>query len=135
MKRIAHALLMIPALFLSGCTTMYVMATVPTDLSAVQPGATRETVEKTLGEPEGSSPQGSGTLNTYEYNRGRFPPATEGDVWRAVVADITMAPIQPLLLPFYIHSIGEQKRRMDIVYGPDGRVVRIEGKDWIREAR
>jgi hypothetical protein len=38
-------------------------------------------------------------------------------------------------MAFYIRSIKGQKRRMDIVYGPDGRVIRIEGKDWIREAR
>ena len=51
------------------------------------------------------------------------------------MSDITMAPIQPILLPFYIHAIKEQKRRMRIVYGPDGRVIRIEGKDWVRKAR
>lgn len=134
MQWVAQALFAILALALGGCTTIYVMATEPTDLSAVRVGATRDTVEKTLGRPKDSNRIDAGTLDTYTYNHGRFPPGDKGDVWRAVVADITMAPIQPLLLPIYVHSIEKQKREVEILYGPDGTVVRIERIERRREA-
>ena len=136
------ALCTLVAVTLGGCTTPGIsvyeaMPIAPTDLSSIHVGATRETVERVLGEPLDSKADGFDQIVIYEYSGGK-----EGN------------PEMLLYLPIdYLWSVvslptalifqasggdvwGEFKRhkgRLIVTYGPDDTVLRLRRRRSITE--
>ena len=67
MKSLIPALALLVGLSAGGC------AISPTDLSSIEVGAPRATVESRLGQPVSSEKTDIGSVDTYEYNQGAGP--------------------------------------------------------------
>ncbi len=99
----------------------------PTDLSSIQVGATRETVERVLGEPVASRIVGTKVsirIDTYEYNTGK-----EGNPAVLLIAPIEVLgwiiapPTAGISGAAFEAAIKEHKSRIIITYGPDDTVL------------
>ena len=118
---------------LSGCTTYYrATGSEPTDLSAIQVGATRLTVERVLGVPVASRTEGPMQVDTYEYSLG-----IEGNpAWFLLVpVEATFYLLPGLKTPGpptdrddYFERPRAPKDYLTITYGPDDTVVEVSGK-------
>lgn len=101
-----------------------------TDLSFIAAGTPRAAVESVLGEPLRSIVNKLGTIDTYEYDRGRRPGKPEDlGVLRCddCVSDgaLGYAFVYLLTQPYWINEMyKEQKGEIDVTYGPDDVVVR-----------
>ena len=123
---------------LGGCINFYrATGSEPTDLSAIQVGATRQTVERVLGEPVAIGTKGSMQIATYEYSLGI----------EAEPVSILRIPAEAVLLILsqslsHGYTIREGRRLRDdyfdrpegptafltITYGPDDTAVEVSGK-------
>ena len=72
--KVAIMTLLISGLGATGCTAEIER----TDLSSIEVGATRQTVESLLGKPVRSVVTEVGLTDTYRYNSGRSAPASSG---------------------------------------------------------
>jgi hypothetical protein len=75
MRSTSSAFLLIGCLFMAGCTG----AVEPTDLSALEIGASRDQVEAALGQPVKVRSEDEMQVATYGYNRGRGATPTSGN--------------------------------------------------------
>ena len=74
MKPLVAMAVLILGLATQGCSSIVAAEGIePTDLSAVEIGAARETVERVLGDPVDCANADDGKLCAYTYNRGRAP--------------------------------------------------------------
>ena len=113
---------------LGGCINFYrATGSEPTDLSAIQVGATRQTVERVLGEPVASGTEGSTQIATYEYSVGiEAKPASLLRVPAEVA--LIFLPSGARLGDDYFERPEAPRDRLTITYGPDDTVVEISGK-------
>ncbi len=113
MKQVALSFIVFLAVSLSAC------AIAPTDLSGINVGATRATVEDVLGKPVESMQSDTGRIDVYKYNKGYTPTASSMPRHDLDMAILTF-PFWIPLLPI-VHE--RQREDIDIIYGPDDTVV------------
>ena len=115
---------------LSACAT-YITLTEgvkETDLTSIQLGANRETVERILGRPV----EHQNNVYTYEYDRGlKFGCQRDAGGCHpllkaaAPLVDVFGFPLQPVLWKKYYHEYKAQRGRLKIEYGSDDTVTRV----------
>jgi hypothetical protein len=131
LRPLAPIVLVLLALAGAGCSAVISLEGIEaTDLSSIQVGTTRETVESVLGRPVESVTTESGKTDTYEYNRGRRPgkPEDLGFLRCSNCGSGAMgyALVYVLTQPYWINAIyKEQKGKIAVYYGPDDAVTRI----------
>lgn len=100
----------------------------PTNLEPLLVGSHRADVEAVLGEPSETKPNGCGSVDTYDYNRGRGPEPT-------LVALGMVHPAAPLVVGLVSHPFlyYGQKADLDVVYDPNDTVIKYgprDPRDW-----
>jgi len=104
-----------------------------TDLSAIEVGTSRETVEGILGKPVRSVETAAGTTDTYGYNKGWTSPDSALDVNCGHPGCIWLVPIAVIVAGVdYAESQGERRAYVRITYGPDDTVVDRQWGGWPR---
>ena len=95
-----------------------------TNLEPVLVGAQRAEIEAVLGDPSESKPNGCGSVDTYDYNRGRHPEP-------ALVALGMVHPAAPLVVGLISHPFlyYGQKADLDVVYDPHDTVIKYGPRD------
>lgn len=96
----------------------------PTNLEPVLVGAQRADIEAVLGDPSESKPNGCGSVDTYDYNRGRHPEPS-------LVALGMVHPAAPLVVGLISHPFlyYGQKADLDVVYDPHDTVIKYGPRD------
>lgn len=127
--------------FAAGCSgsKYYQKGVEPTNLSTVQPGTTRQTIEELLGQPVESEPDGDRLIDTYEYNMGRTADASKAGPWALsgdsggcfacifILAGVEMIH-QGYLSASAKADFKKQKGRLRITYAADDTASAIEVK-------
>lgn len=115
-----------------GCATVSQQHSIKsTDLSNIQPRATRDSVERTLGRPIEVYKANNGfTVATYFYQKERLAQATDGG---GLIAELVFLPWQPIIWMVVADSLEKQKGRLKITYGLDDTVVEID--PWLDQVR
>ncbi len=119
----ARILALFPIVFgLQACAAF--TGVTPTNLEPILVGAQRTDVEAVLGDPSEHMPNGCGSIDTYRYNQGRNSEP-------AVVALGMVHPAAPLVVGLIAHPFlyYGQKGELDVVYDPDGTVVKYGPRD------
>lgn len=104
------------SLLLAGCAAF--QGVKATDLSPISVGISRAEVEEIVGAPDRERPLACGRLASYTFNRGREPYQSNIDI-------AGVHPAAPLLAGIISHPflVAGQQGRLDVVYGPDERVI------------
>jgi hypothetical protein len=116
------SLLLFAILSLSGCSVLLANTGMPNpNLSAVQVGATRGQLELELGYPVSSTrfPEG-GSVDIYEFKLGRGP--NDQRAMTHGLMDLLTLGLWEVPGTLIELSVGE-KRRLQVTYGPDDRVI------------
>lgn len=100
-----------------------------TDLSPIEIGASRETVERILGKPVKSVETEDGRTDTYRYNKGWTPPSGGSG------CDPDCVSLLPMMITFMVIAgpviqakrYDEQTGYLRITYGPNDTVVDRQG--------
>jgi|WetSurMetagenome_2_1015567.scaffolds.fasta_scaffold24654_3 hypothetical protein len=93
-----------------------------TELTGVQLGANRETIEQTLGMPIEVRKDSDQTIATYTFDRER--PPQDPDV--GLFAEVLFLPWQPVIWAVVADSREKEKGRLKITYGPGDTVVALD---------
>lgn len=96
----------------------------PTNLEPLLVGAQRGDVEAVLGDPSEQKHNGCGSVDTYRYNQGREPEP-------AIMALGMVHPAAPVVVGLVSHPFlyYGQKGELDVVYDPDGTVIKYGPRD------
>ncbi len=98
----------------------------PTDLSAIKVGATREEVQRILGEPIASEPTKSGKIATYLYDQGALGAEIDDEDIKVYLGLYGFF-WEPILTPIGLirrhERIKEQRGHLKVIYGPDDTVL------------
>ncbi len=118
------------AFSLAGCAAF--RGVQPTNLSGIVSGVSRMEVEARVGAPRTERALACGSVAVYTFDRGRKPYQSNIDVAGA-------HPAAPILAGLISHPflVAGQQGELDVVYGPDGRVIYfVPGRqaDWPRAA-
>ncbi len=139
-KSLALIVLVLVGPAVAGCSAVIAHKGIEaTDLSSIQVGATRETVESVLGQPVKNITTETGKTDTYEYNRGRRPGKPEDfGLLRCsnCVSEGALGYVFLYLLtqPYWVNELyEEQKGEIAVYYGPDDAVIRtvISGHEGV----
>ena len=102
----------------------------PTDLSAIKVGATREEVQRILGEPIASEPTKSGKIATYLYDQGALGAEMDDQDIKTYLGLYGFF-WEPILTPIGLirrhERIKEQRGHLKVKYGPDDTVLEFHG--------
>ncbi len=114
-----------------GCATIYAWKGIErTDLSRVETGASRQTVESILGEPVSVVTEDGYTVAVHRYNRGKAPPCPIDDPNRQSCVMIPLAELggywmfyEPWFLIDFPIEYEKQRGWLSVIYGSSGRVI------------
>jgi len=130
----AAATVVVAGLLLAGCSQVRrdYLGFTPTDLSGVEEGSSRQTVEKVLGEPITGYDGPAGRVESYTYDKGA-DAREELDMWGAADAVLMLgleALFWPIAVPMDLAAANcddeKQKGLLNVTYDSLGTVVAVE---------
>jgi hypothetical protein len=134
----AVSTVVVAALLLGGCLQIrrdYVGFT-PTDLSAIEEGAPRQTVEEVLGPPITGYDGVAGRVETYTYDKGA-EAQDEMDAWGAADAVLMLGlevVFWPIAVPMDLAAANcddeKQKGLLNVTYDTFGTVVAVDEESY-----
>ena len=114
----------------SACATISASrGTQGTDLTGIQIGANRVTIEKILGDPIEVRQESGNIVATYTFNREDPPQNPDA----GLIAEVLFLPWQPVIWAVVADSREKKKGRLKITYGPEDTIVALDAS--LLEAR